>query len=367
MSLLNAALRKKEKENQRLNTPPPLFNKTGKIQPKTKFIIYGLIACLAIAIGLALPYLTDMLSPKRISPPLPQAPDLVTATQEHLTAGSLQPAGISSVQEAKNNEVQINLPGKPASQLPAQTKDTFKKAEKKPNTPSKPELSPKPTQKTPSALPSSSGFSPHQTTIKNELIKPFYEKAVQYHRQNRIKEAIMIYRQVLDKDPKNRDALFNLSCAYLENREFASALPILYDLYENERNNPLVMVNLAIAGIETGKPDLAISLLDDAQKIADAPLFDIYCHKAAALSRLGRLDEAKQSYEMAEKKDPGSTTLIFNMAILYDKMKNYKDALRYYRTFLEKNGWSSDKEKKSVEDRVLLLTAFTEKELNNIK
>ncbi|MBA3035728.1 MAG: tetratricopeptide repeat protein [Desulfobacterium sp.] len=111
---------------------------------------------------------------------------------------------------------------------------------------------------------------------------------------------------------------------------------------------------------------MAIALLDAAQKITNAPLFDIYFHKATALSSLGQLDEAKQFYEMAEKNNPGNTKLIFNMAVLYDKMKNYKDALRYYRAFLAKNSLLSDIEKKSVEDRILILNVFVEREKNQI-
>lgn len=373
MSLLNAALRKKDKENQRVNAPA-LFNKIGKTPAKTKLLIYGLIACLAIAIGLAIPYLTNMFLPKRISPPLPQPPDIiVTAKQENTkTANSSQPADISHKQELKGNEADNDSAQKPSSIIPAQTKETSVeekieiKAENKLIKPSKPKLLNRPAQNTSSALPSQSVISPSQKAVRPELIKPFYEKAVRYHRQNRFKEAIMMYKQVLDKDPQDRDTLFNLACAYLDNREFAAASPILYSLYEKEPHNPLVMINLAIARIETGEPAMAIALLDAAQKITNAPLFDIYFHKAAALSSLGQLDEAKQFYEMAEKNNPGNTRLMFNMAVLYDKMKNYKDALRYYRAFLAKNSLLSDIEKKSVEDRILILNVFVEREKNQI-
>ncbi len=309
MSLLNAALRKKEKENKNPDAPP-LFKKTGGLQTKTKLIIYGIIACLAIAIGLMIPYATDMLTQKRISPPLPQPSDTVTAKQDvSATAKASQPADTSSKQELKQNEAKNNLTEQQASLISAKTNNTIAEEKphgNKPDSASKPELLSKPALKKTSAALSSPGAFPHQATAKpSELIKPFYEKAVRYHRQNRLKEAIMMYRQVLNKDPQNKDTQFNLACAYIENREFAAALPILYDLHEKDPNNPLVMINLAIAGIETGEPAMAITLLDAAQKITGVSLFDIYFHKAAALSHLGKLDEAKQFYEMAEKKRSG--------------------------------------------------------------
>ncbi|MGB5158498.1 MAG: tetratricopeptide repeat protein [Desulfobacterales bacterium] len=268
-----------------------------------------------------------MLTQKRISPPLPQPSDTVTAKQDvSATAKASQPADTSSKQELKQNEAKNNITEQQASLISAKTNNTIAEEKphgNKPDSASKPELLSKPAlKKTSSAALSSPGAFPHQATAKpSELIKPFYEKAVRYHRQNRLKEAIMMYRQVLNKDPQNKDTQFNLACAYIENREFAAALPILYDLHEKDPNNPLVMINLAIAGIETGEPAMAITLLDAAQKITGVSLFDIYFHKAAALSHLGKLDEAKQFYEMAEKKDPGNIRLIFNMAVLYDKIK----------------------------------------------
>lgn len=372
MSLLNAALRKKDKENQRHNTPPPLFNKSGKIKPKTKYLIYGLIACLAIAIGIAIPYLTNMFFSKKPSPPLPRPQDIIFAKQGAGAAvvdvDSFQADDISHVQKSKTNDNITGLPEQPTSILPEKTQEPFvtKEAENKskqitkPKSPSKPVLKKTATEKV------LSEFSPNKKPVNKEFIMPFFKKAVQYHKRKRFKEAIMMYRQVLDKDPHNKDVLFNLSCAYLEHSEPTAALLILNDLYEKEPNNPLVIINLAIARIETDEPEIAISLLDAGQKITNAPLFDIYFHKAIALSSLGQLDEAMRFYKMAEKKDPENIRLIFNMAVLYDKMENYNEALRFYRIFLKKNGWSSDKERISVENRVLILTLFIEQKQNQI-
>ena len=202
---------------------------------------------------------------------------------------------------------------------------------------------------------------------KQESAGPFYEKAVFYHRQNRLKEAIVMYLQVLDKNPQNTDALFNLASAYLKNREFAMALPILQGLSEKDPDNPQIMINHAIARMGMGEPGTAVSLLDAAQQITGAPSFDIYFHKAAALSRLGRLDEAMTFYEKAGKIDPENARLLFNMAVLYDKMELYGEALKNYRLFLDRKGWSSDNEKKSVDDRVVFLAGFIERQKNMIQ
>ena len=52
MSLLNAALRKKEKENQNPEASA-LFRETGKPPGKSKLRIYGMLVCLVLGLGLA--------------------------------------------------------------------------------------------------------------------------------------------------------------------------------------------------------------------------------------------------------------------------------------------------------------------------
>jgi tetratricopeptide (TPR) repeat protein len=197
---------------------------------------------------------------------------------------------------------------------------------------------------------------------KPDSSRVFYEKAVRYHQQNRLKEAILMYQQVLSKNPLDTDTLFNLAAAYLQNRDFSMALPILKDLSEKDPNNPQVLLNLAIAEMGLGEPELALSLLDKVQQISSGPSFELYFHKAVALSQLGRLDEAKHFYAIAGKINPDNSGLLFNLAVLNDKMGQYKEALEYYRVFLTQKNPLSEKEKEFVERRVLFLSRFTEKQ-----
>jgi len=365
MSLLNAALRKKEKENQHPEASA-LFQETGKTPGKSKLRIYGMLVCIVLGLGLLVLYMLESPAPEKLSPPVSMPPDNRAAIQNPEQADSTPGGAVMPGEPEKTGVPVTDLPvitfpgqpeqaGKPAvkQKIPPGTDSIVKRAAIK-------------KAKKTIGIKASVAHDPLKAP-KKEPAGPFYEKAVFYHRQNRLKEAIAMYLQVLDKNPQNTDAQFNLASAYLKDREFAMALPILKGLSDKDPDNPQIIINHAIARMGMGEPGAAVSLLDAAQQITGAPSFDIYFHKAAALSLLGRLDEARTFYEKAGKIDPENVRLFFNMAVLYDKMELYGEALQHYRLFLDRKGWSSDKEKKAVDDRVVFLTGFVERQKNMIQ
>jgi len=366
MSLLNAALRKKDKENQHPEASA-LFQKTGKIPGKSKLRIYGMIVCIVLGLGLAVLFMLESSAPEKLSPPIALPQDNRAVRKE------VEPAGSTSGGEVMPREPEkTGMPGTdlPIIAAPTQSGQAGEQAVKQKILMGTDNIvkraAVKKAKKTIGMIKASVAQEPLKSP-RQEFASPFYEKAVNYHRQNRLKEAIVMYLQVLDKNPQNTDALFNLASAYLKNREFAMALPILQGLSGKDPDNPQIMINLAIARMGMGEPGIAVSLLDAAQQITGTPSFDIYFHKAAALSRLGRLDEARTFYEKAGKIDPENVRLLFNMAVLYDKMELYREALQHYRLFLDRKEWSSDNEKKSVDDRVIFLTGFIERQKNMIQ
>jgi Flp pilus assembly protein TadD len=362
MSLLNAALRKKEKEN-RPSDITAIFSDCEKTQKKSRLWIYGLLAGLSLTIGLAVPFGLNFLASSKRKPPLSPFSQIQAAQQKiEPTATTLLTKDILPLE-------------------PPQATVTFKTDQPTEMTPQSTEQAEKPALPKKIILKSEKSFEKTKAESPKKILKTkddalsvppkpnkpgssrlFYEKAVHYHQQNRLKEAILMYHQVLSKNPLDADALFNLAAAYLQNRDFSMALPILKDLSEKDPNNPRVLLNLAIVKMGLGEPEIAIALLDKAQQIEGVSAFELYFHKAVALSQLGRLDEAKRFYEIAGKINPDNSGLLFNLAVLYDKMERYKEALQYYRAFLAQNSISSEKDKESVERRVLFLSGFVERQ-----
>ena len=187
----------------------------------------------------------------------------------------------------------------------------------------------------------------------------FFKKAASYHRQNKLKMAIRMYLEVLAGNPEHHDALLNLSSAYIQSSEFSKARPLLKKLRSFDPGNPQVLLNLAIVEIGLGRPAKAITYLERSEGLAEEPQFEIYFHRGVALSHLEELDEALTCYKRAEKLSENNPLLLFNMAVAYDKLERYDEALRYYMALLNNaDAMLSVKEKKKVEGRISVLRMF---------
>ncbi|MGB5421863.1 MAG: tetratricopeptide repeat protein [Desulfobacterales bacterium] len=205
-----------------------------------------------------------------------------------------------------------------------------------------------------------------QEIARNETDRPlpsheeeiFYQKALSYHREDNLNQAIQMYKQVIRVNPDHRDALFNLSSAYIRLAAYSDAYPLLKQLEVSDHRNPDILVNLAIAEIGLGRPAEAIHLLDWAANQCEEPQFGIYFHRAAALSQLGKLEEARISYKKAEKLNTSHNNLIFNLAVLSDKLQRYDDAIQYYGKFLQQNNALPPHDKKNIEARIRSLHAY---------
>ncbi|MDY6972063.1 MAG: hypothetical protein SV775_07015 [Thermodesulfobacteriota bacterium] len=186
----------------------------------------------------------------------------------------------------------------------------------------------------------------------------FYKKAVNYHRRNMLKEAIQMYLETLRKDPRHFDALLNLASAYIESNAFAKACPLLLKLRSRDPERLEVLLNTAIAEIGLGRPKEGLYYLEKADKVKDKPQFEVYLHRGIALSHLEKLNDALKWYKMAEAVRPGHLLLLFNMAVVYDKLQRYDEALLYYITFLEQGISLPPPEKKMVETRIRAIKAY---------
>ncbi len=193
----------------------------------------------------------------------------------------------------------------------------------------------------------------------------FFKKAVSYHRQNKLKMAIRMYLEVLAGNPEHPDALLNLSSAYIQSSAFSKASPLLKKLRNFDPENPQVLLNLAIVEIGLGRPDKAITYLERSEGLTEEPQFEIYFHRGVALSHLEELDKALTWYKRAEKLSENNPLLLFNMAVAYDKLERYDKALRYYVPLLNNaDAPLSVTEKKKVEDRISVLRMFVARQEN---
>ena len=197
------------------------------------------------------------------------------------------------------------------------------------------------------------GFLPVQA--KEQV---FYRKAQAYHKHKNFEMATKMYRRVLHEKPGHRDALYYLSSIYMEQSAYAEAYPLIMELLRLNPDDPQGLANLGISEIALGRPEQAIAYLNEALALEDPPRFKIYFHQGVARSKLHRMEEAITWYRKAENLDPGHTHLLFNMAVTFDRLERYNEALNCYARFLKAGESSSPKERRDVETRIGVLMAY---------
>jgi tetratricopeptide (TPR) repeat protein len=186
----------------------------------------------------------------------------------------------------------------------------------------------------------------------------FYQKALQFHRDGRIKEAAGMYREVLKYTPSNTDAAYNLSSAYIELSDFSSAYELLSGLHSQNPGSAEIRLNLSVAEIGLGKTADAIDLLNGLDSENAKVKFSKFLHLGVAESQTGKLDEALTCYRKAEEINGKVPKLLYNMAVVNDKLGNYNDAIAYYQKFLAA-GSSASGDAEAVSARIKVLKNFS--------
>jgi tetratricopeptide (TPR) repeat protein len=185
-----------------------------------------------------------------------------------------------------------------------------------------------------------------------------YRKARQYHRRNRLAQAIALYQEVIKTDPEHYNARFNLGAAFLETQSFDNAYYIMNDLYRKEPHNQQVMLNLAVAEIGRRRFDQALVLLDKAAEIPEPPQFEIALHKGIIFNNLNRAQDALDWYRRAEALRPDDPRLLFNLAVVADQQQRYAEAIDYYHRHIDQSPEINSANEKQIRRRIRVLQAY---------
>jgi Flp pilus assembly protein TadD len=398
MSLMNEALRKKSNELRNLSGSIRSFGKkTESVCPRKRRRFGGfLIAFFAVVTAGSVIYVFFFrVAPAPKAPVLAQVSPTVPDVAEDRPvskAGAASPEGTPQTAldlENKPPDAEIKTPvvQQPILQSIADIQrgkkrsETQTVAEKMPATPSAvesfsatspfesavPSQSDKesmlPAEKKPlsQGAPSRGGANrPPRPKMDRAVVTPaerFYQKAVTYHRQNRLPEAIALYLAVLKETPDDMAARFNLAAAYIQTAAYTEAFTLLESLSARDPGNPDILLNKAISKIGSGELQQALMLLNAAEE-KHAPAFELCFHRGLIFSRSGQAEEALRWYQKAEGIDPKQDRLIFNMALVHDKLQQYEAALRYYLLFLDQAASSQSGETEAVADRVRVLRSY---------
>lgn len=360
MSLLNDALRKKKKDEQKIALDTTVFGRESR-PAKSKSIKLVVLALLILALGSLFLLDTFISRPQPVvsSPrPVPTQsltppPTTVTSlstpvTTQSTTAQKIAAVPIQPPPERKTPQTRRGIPaGAPPVTTPVQAEPTAADTQDKAA----------PIVAAPlSAAPAPDAAAGLDTTLPAP-VKPFFDKATALQRDGHCNEAINFYRNVLQQVPRHRDSLFNLTECLIEQERYEEAHSGAVLLSRELPGEPRAWLDLAVTEIGLAKYEIALDHLDRVVSLNGYP-FETHLNRGVAHGRLGRFDKALDAYRSAERLQPSDPTLLFNLALAHDKAGQLPEAGRYYERYLKHTDLNHPKRRSQVEARLDALRRY---------
>jgi tetratricopeptide (TPR) repeat protein/glycosyltransferase involved in cell wall biosynthesis/ADP-heptose:LPS heptosyltransferase len=157
-----------------------------------------------------------------------------------------------------------------------------------------------------------------------------------HHESGRRQEAIQFYRQVLDAQPHNLEALNNLAIALKQEKQFTEAIALLRQALTIEPNAPYLHNNLANILWQENQLEAAKAHYQQALT-ANSNYADAWYGLGNVFASLGELDRAINSYQQALSRNPNYPETYNNLGNVLQAQGKLKEALDCYKKTLELN------------------------------
>jgi predicted TPR repeat methyltransferase len=162
--------------------------------------------------------------------------------------------------------------------------------------------------------------------MTNTLTASFLQQAVALHQQGLLEPAQALYRQVLELDPVQFDALHLLGVIARQQGDAPTAIALISRAIAIDGAQAKAHCNLGVALLDAGRADDALASHDRAIALQDDYAM-AWSNRGNALRKLGRPDEALLSYQRALDIQPKYAEAHCNRAIVLQDLGRYLDAL----------------------------------------
>jgi tetratricopeptide (TPR) repeat protein len=154
--------------------------------------------------------------------------------------------------------------------------------------------------------------------------------------------AIEIYKEILQKEPKNLYAKYSLGVVYQRLNQFKQAKNIYYELLQGDAENKDEVINNIIAILIEESPREAIYMLNRLT-VQNPEKHYLFASMALAYEKISDYDSAIKNYVRALELDYNNVNYAYNLGVLYDQNKEYEKALEMYASIV-KNSDNSNRE-----------------------
>ncbi len=168
-----------------------------------------------------------------------------------------------------------------------------------------------------------------------------FELAMQYHRAGYLHQAEQLYRQILERDPRNADALHLFGVIALQVGKHETAVEYIQQALRVRHDIPEAHNNLGTAQASLGRLEQAAASFQQAARLKP-DYAEAYYNLGTALSAQGKLAEAVASYAQAVRLKPDYADAYNNLGLalkdqgkLDDAVASFQQALHYRPDFAE--------------------------------
>lgn len=167
------------------------------------------------------------------------------------------------------------------------------------------------------------------------------KSAIQHHQRGELEEAETAYRAILDSDPTHSTATANLAALAHQTGRGDLALSLLEEAVREHTDQPILHLNLGVIYQQRGRVEEAISSLSlAAAAMPETPqariaLSRAYTTRGAACTQQGRDDDAHEDFRRAVDTDDSNGTAHYNLGTCLKNSGQLAAAEKHLRRALQ--------------------------------
>lgn len=173
-----------------------------------------------------------------------------------------------------------------------------------------------------------------------ETVQELFNKAINWHQNGSINQALDLYKQLLVYDPNNSHILFLLGTGLYQIGAHSQGIQHLKQSL-SVQPNPLAYNNLGVIHLALHQNKEAVESFEMAVQL-DPNYAEGYWHLGAALRATKDYKKSIDSCKKATLLSPSSEKAFFNLANTLHDIKMYRDAISAYNKSIELNPEFSD-------------------------
>ena len=174
--------------------------------------------------------------------------------------------------------------------------------------------------------------------IDETRITGIYNSAVRAGERGDLQEAKRLYHALLQEQPRYNEALNNLGVIALREGKTKEALFYFQKCLENRKDYAKAYNNIGLVMVQEGQKKIAEENFRKAIELDGETVVEPYINLSGLLRGQKRQEEALKLLRVLIDRKVKSSGLFLSYALLLDESGDYKEAVRYYRSYLTEGG-----------------------------